>query len=163
MEILQLNILKSLIIILFIILYWKFVYYPLHKKDYTPISFFVVGGILFFVGIYAFFFKKIINFENIKILYSILFIFLVVSFSMVVVGIKKHKLSSDVDITLTWAKRTFPFLPFWFWMIIAFPALFFVMVASNYLLGREHIVPWSMIFLAWVASNLRLYRKKLAK
>ena len=162
MEILGLNLIKSIIIIAIILFYWKFVYYRYHKKTYTPISFFVVGGILFFIGLYNFI-KGNIVIKDIIILYSICLVFLVVSFSFVIYAIQKHGLKKDVDITLTWTKKIFPFLPFWFWMLIAFPAIFFIMAATYFLIGPEHAVVWLMIFLAWIKSNLRLYNKEIVK
>jgi hypothetical protein len=163
MEILGLDVLKSVSIVLIVLLYWKFIYYRYHKDSYTPISFFIVGGTLFFIGIYAFFFENSVIFENIRILHYILPVFLIVSFAMVITGMHKHKLDSDVDITLTWTKKILPFIPFWFWMIIAFPVLFFVIIATYRLIGNEHVVIWSMIFLAWIASNRRLYKKRIEK
>lgn len=163
MEIFGLDVLKSAIIIAVVLLYWKFIYYPYHKRDYTPISIFIIGATLFFIGIYAFFFEKSVILSDVLILYSIFFLFLAVSFTEVLIGIHKHGLRKDVDITLTWAKRVFPFVPFWGWMIIAFPALFFIPVATLKILGPEHVVFWGMVFLAWVASGLKLYRKEIAK
>jgi|APSaa5957512622_1039677.scaffolds.fasta_scaffold30499_1 hypothetical protein len=154
--------LKSLIILGCMLLYWKFIYYPFHKKDYTPISFFVLGGGLFFYGCYGFI-QGVSNFHNIKFVYIIMVIFLACSFSLLLIAIKKHGLKTDIDITLTWAKKTFPFLPFWFWMIISFPAIFFVQLATFDLIGAEHIAIWVMVFIAWVFSNFRLTRNYILR
>ena len=160
MEIIQFNLIKSIIILLVVLLYWKFIYYKYHEEDYTPFSFFSFGAILFFIGLYEFIRSNVI-YSNITLIYGACLIFLVISFSLVIYGIKKRGLNKKVDITLTWTKKVFPFVPFWFWMIIAFPALFFIMLATYYLLGPEHIIFWAMVFLAWIASNVRLIRKIL--
>jgi hypothetical protein len=163
MQILGLDVLKSVMIVLVVLLYWKFVYYKYHKNAITPISYFAIGALLVFIGFYAFFFEGSVTFENVRIIHYIIPAFLIVSFLMVIRGINKHGLDDDVDITLTWTRKTFPFIPFWIWMIIAFPALFFIAIATYAILGPEHIVFWSMIFLAWVASDRRLYQKRIAK
>jgi hypothetical protein len=154
--------LKSLIILGAILLYWKFVYYPFHKKDYTPISFFILGGGLFFYGVYIFLIGNT-TIQNIIVIYSTMCIFLLASFSLLFMAIRKHGLKTDIDITLTWAKKTFPFLPFWFWMIISFPAILFIQLATFDLMGEEHLILWGMIFLAWIFSNYRLARDFILK
>lgn len=159
MEILGLDVLKSAIIIVIILLYWKFVYYKYHKK--APLSFFVIGGPFVIYGIYLFA-KGLVTFSDVAAISYIVLFFLIISFSLVLVAIKRHGLKSDVDLTLTWARKTFPFLPYWFWMIIS-PVLFFFVVSTYWLIGREYVIFWGMIFLAWIFSNRRLYRKEIAK
>ena len=149
------ELLKLTIILLVILVYWKFVYYPFHKKDYTPISFFALGGGLFFWGLYKFI-NESVTFSDIKTIYLLMCLFLTTSFFLLFIAIKKHTLKTDIDITLTWAKKTFPFLPYGFWMIISFPAIFFIQLATLDLLGPEHIALWGMIYLVWLASNYRL-------
>jgi len=156
------ELLKSLIIVAVVLIYWKFVYYPYHKKDYTPISFFFIGGGLFFYGLYLFFNERVI-FSEISLVYYIMLGFLITSFTLLLISIKKSKLKTDIDITLTWAKKTFPFMPYWSWMIIAFPALFFILIATYGLLGQEHIAFWGMVFIAWIFSNLKLYKKHIRR
>ena len=151
------NILKILLIILCVLLYWKFVYYKYHKRDFTPISYFIFGGILVILGIY-FFAKGWVSFSNVRIIYLLMAFSLLGAFTLVSYGVKKKGLVKDVDITLTWAKKTFPKISYHFWLILAFPAIFFMIISTRHILGEEFIFFWLMILLAHTASNYRLYR-----
>jgi len=163
MEIWGLDVLKSAMIIIVILLYWKFVYYKYHKKAITPILFFLAGGISFFIGIYTLINHRV-SFEDIKYVYYALMVFALFSFASVIYAVSKHGLNNDVDITLTWCKNVFPFVPYYFWMVVAiFPSFFFITFTTYYALGNEHVVLWAMIFIAWIRSNVRLYRKEVLK
>ena len=163
MEILGLNLVRSIIIILIILLYWKFVYYPYHKKN-VNLSLFLSGTvILFFIGIYSFFFAKTVAFYDIAAIYSLIFIFMTGTVILEGISLKDHKLDGDVDLTLALFRQIMPFIPHWFWLIIAFPALFFIAAGTYTILGKEHVLFWAMIFIAWVFSDIRLYHKRIAK
>ena len=157
------NPLKIALIILGVLLYWKFIYYKYHTKPITPFLYFSVGGLLTLYGIWLFFIQKTITTIQIIPIYATTLIFLIVSFYLVVVAVKKHKLKKEIDITLTWAKKNFNFLPYEFWMIISAPAIFFIMISTYYLLGEEHITLWAMILLAWIFSNYKLTKNYLSK
>lgn len=163
MEIFGLNLVKSLIIIIVVLLYWKFVYYRYHRKLITPLSFVFVGGAIGLYGVYCWLIDKTVYYQNVKFLYFISVVFGIVSFSLVLVAMSKHKLKKDIDITLTWTDRILgrPFV--YFMILIAFPAFFMIMLGTYVLLGKEHIILWIMIFLAWIASDIRLYRKEVMR
>ncbi|VVB79641.1 Uncharacterised protein [uncultured archaeon] len=148
---------KGIIIILCVLIYWKLVYYKYHTKSITPFLFFFAGGASFFVGLWAVISNRI-NFQEILPIYYLVAGYMLFSFILVFVGISKKGLGKKVDITLTWAKKVFPIFPFYFWMLVAFPALFFIMLATLFFLGQEHIFFWAMVLLAWILSNYRLFK-----
>lgn len=163
MEILEFDVAKSISIILAVLLYWKFVYYKYHEKDITPISFIVGGGALAIYGFYAYYFEKSISFNNIVPTIYIFLAFAVFSFISLLFVVHKWGLHKGNDITLTWLKKTFPFVPYWFWMIAVLPAFFFIMIATYKFLAKEYILFWIMILLAWIRSNIRLYKNYILK
>ena len=163
MEILGLDALKSAVIILAVLLYWKFVYYKYHKKDFTPISFFVVGGCLVVYGFYAWYFEKIVSFENIKIIASIFLVFAAFSLSLVFFAIRRHGFIKEVDINLTWIKKHFGIVFAYLCIFLAFPVYVFIMLGTYRILGKECIIFWALIILAWAFSNIRLIKKGMLK
>jgi hypothetical protein len=153
------DLVKIILIIAVVGLYWKFVYYKYHGKDFTPISLCVGGGILFIYGFYLFFIKKSVFFQDVAILYFIMLIFAAMSYTLTVIGISKRGLSKNIDITLTWIKKFFPHIPPYFWYVfVDVPAFFFVLVATYGILGQEHIFFWGLILSAWVVSGIRLFK-----
>jgi len=150
---------KITLIIAGVILYWKFVYYKYHRKNFTPISLCIGGGILFLYGLYLFSIKKSVIFQDVATLYFILVAFIAISFVLTIIGISKHGLNKNIDITLTWAKKMFPFIPYYFYYVfIDLPVFFFMLVATYGTLGQEHVFFWSLVLLAWVASGIKLYK-----
>ncbi len=147
---------KEIIIVLVVILYWAFVYYPYHKRDYTPISIIVGGGILVFVGIYGFV-SGIVSIYNILSIAITLLVLMGISFILLLIAIRKHGLKTDIDITLTWIKRKLGKSWVNVALIIAYPSLFFVIAGTYVLLGKEYYVLWIMIFAAYIISNVKLF------
>ena len=110
-------------------------------------------------GAYNWLFQKTLSFQDISILYHISIVFLAVSFTFVFLGMKKHGLKKGIDITLTWTDKLLgkPFI--YIIMIISFPAFIIILMGTYKILGQEHIIFWSMIFLAWVVSGYKLLTK----
>lgn len=163
MEIFELNILKSFIIILVIILYWKFVYYKYHKKDITPITLLSCALVSSIIGLYELLIDKQIKFQQISIIYFAILFWLVFHTIFILIGIKRHGLNKDIDITLTFIYNKFGKIFVIFTMIGSFILPFFMVFGTYFLLGREHIILLAMIFLAWIASGLKLFFKKVIK
>lgn len=158
MEIFGLDVLKSAVIILVVLIYWKFVYYKYHKEDFTPISVGSASVILVCIGIYALFFERSVVFAEISFLYYVLVVFLVGTCILEGIALSKHEMDKDIDITFSWLNRKLPFIPVWLWMTLAFPAFLFMIIATFKLFGKEYFVLWAMILLAWAASGVRLLK-----
>jgi len=158
MSLFDLDLIKSLIIILVVILYWKFIYYKYHTKPITPILFAIFGLILASVGFYYWFFKKIVLFKEIQPVGYILLLFITLSFIFILIGIKKHGLNPRLDITLSWVDKNFGRIFVYLTMIGTYPVLIFTMFTTFVLLGKEYIVFWIMIFIAWTISGIKVLR-----
>jgi len=156
------NFIKVIIIILFVLLYWKFIYYKYHRKPITPISFFIFFSTFGVFGIYLLL-KNLIFVSDIIPIYTVLSVWTLVSWILVIIAKNKHRLNDNIDITLTWCTKKIPFIPYYFWMIITFPAFFLMMLSSRFILGPEHIFLWGLIFLAWVKSDYILIKKSILK
>jgi len=153
-----LNLIKSLIIILVVLLYWKFVYYKYHKKPITPLLFAVLGSILAIIGFYFWFMDKGVRFKEIIPLFYVLLLFITLSFIFALIGIKKYDLNPKIDITLSWVDKTFGRIFVYLTMIGTYPVLIFNMIATFILLGKEYVVFWMMIFVAWTISGTKVLR-----
>ena len=160
MEIFGLEVLKSLAIILVVILYWKFVYYKYHKRDITPILFFVLGGALAIYGFYSWFFEKSVAFNDIAVLAYVFLAFAAISLSIVIIALRKHGFVKDVDITLTWIKKHFGKTIAYLCMPFALVIYVFIMFATYRILGKEYIIFWIMILGAWIKSGIVLLKKE---
>ncbi len=149
---------KGTVVIIIILLYWRFIYYKYHEKNFTPLSFVLYGGFAGIIGFYSLFILKTVKFSDYNWLFYILAGFAAISFSLVLIGWKKHSLISGVDITLHWIDKVLgrPFV--YIAMLVTFPVFFFALAGSYTLLGKEHIFLWGMVILAWIKSNIRLFR-----
>ncbi len=148
---------KIIAIVLAIVIYWKFVYYPYHYSSYTPISFVVAGAVLFFAGIYGLFIKKDVKFKDLKYLYYVILFFAVVSEVFILLAVLKHGLLPGIDITWAWIAVNLGNIPLILIILLSFP-VYLIMLAGTYkLIGKEHVFIWGMICLAWIVSNYRLF------
>jgi len=157
------NLVLILTIIVAVLVYWRFVYYKYHEKDFTPISFLVVGVPLLFYGIYAFFFEKSVVLNDIKLIFIVGIIFLIIAFILDFIGIKKHGLKRKLDITLDWYNKIFGKKSICVLIILSFPGFLFLMAGTFRIFGQEHLFFWGLIFLAWVFSDIRLLKNYVIK
>lgn len=130
----EINILKSLIIIIVVLLYWKFVYYKYHRKNITPITLLTGALVSSLFGLYELFINKSANFEDIKIIYFCILFWLIFHTIFILIGIKRHGLNKDIDITLTFLYSKFGKVFVIFTMIGSFILPIF-MVFGTYFLG----------------------------
>jgi len=140
------------------LLYWKFVYYKYHKRDFTPISVGFVSIALVSIGIYAYYFEGSITFKEIAALWFICVIFLIGAciFEGILLYKEGEKINKNIDITFTWLRKKMPFIPVWLYLLLSFPAFIFMLMATKRIFGEEYIILWIMVFIAWTFSTFRL-------
>src|SRR3989344_3997005 len=148
--------LKPVLIVLTVLIYWIFVYYPYHYSNYTAISFIVGGGILFFIGIYSLFFEKSFGFKEIKALYLTVLAFSIVSEILILIAFIKHGFVEEIDITWFWVYQNLGFPIAIFAILMSFISYLFILAGTYRILGKEHVYLWGMILIAWFVSNVRL-------
>ena len=147
---------KAGLIVFAVALYWIFVYYRFHDLDYTPISFFIGGGILSLTGLHALFISKSVKFKEIKWAYIVLVIAQTICTALILAAMWKHGLTKDIDVVSEWTARTFGIYFLYFGMIAIYP-IYALMLAGTYkLLKKEHIFFWGMILLAWTVGGTKL-------
>jgi len=147
---------KIIAILVLVVLYWIFVYYPYHYFIYTPISGLVVAGACVVYGFYCFFIEKSVRFDDVRIVSYLISAMSVIMLIFVNLAITKHGLSNNVDIMLTFFRDYLGMSFAYVGMVIAWPCLLFVGIATYRIIGKEHIYLWVMLFLAWLASNVKL-------
>ncbi len=150
-----------IILVIFIIFYWKCVYYKYHTSDITPISLFLLGLFLGVTGILFYFTGQIsttVLFENILPTYSILIAFMIVSYILIYIGYKDNKkhINKHIDVFLTFMKthelwKIVPIL-----LAASFPLVIFIVIGSYIVMGPDHIYIWAIVFVGWIGSNARL-------
>lgn len=152
-----LNLIKSLIIILAVLLYWKFVYFKYHKAPWGPLNFVFFIGIFSSIGAYAFFSESVVfqDFKNVFIVYAA---FYFISTLLVYTAYKKHGLTSKIEITYSWIYWNFGKSAVYFVLILIYPALFFTIAGSRLIFGPEYIIIWILIFFAWIRSDIKIVR-----
>jgi len=158
MEILNLSAPKSFVIFLGMLVFWKFFYYKYHKKLAVAIMLSSVSAIFCLIGIYYAISNLFLTWDILALYY---FFLICMSLTVILENLilMKHQMNNNIDITLTFFKKIMPFIPFWFWFAIAFPALFFIIVGANVIFGKEYIILGIMVSGAWVASLTRLFRR----
>jgi hypothetical protein len=143
-------------IVFAVALYWMLVYYRFHNTDYTPISFFAGGAILFLIGLHVLLVSKSVKFREIKWTYITLVIVYSISLTLILIAMWKHGLIKEIDVVSEWVARTFGIYFLYFGMAVIYP-IFALMVAGTYkLLKKEHVFFWGMIILAWFVSMTKL-------
>jgi hypothetical protein len=163
MEIFGLDVLKSALLILAMILYWKFVYYKHHTEDITPISMILAGGCLVVYGSYSWLKLGSVSFSDISVLAHIFLLLALISFFILILELRKHGFVKDVDITLTWIKRNFGEITAYLCILLVLPVYVMIMFGTYSIFGKEHVVLWAMVILAWIKSNIVLLRKNPLK
>ncbi len=146
---------KAIIIILVVLIYWTIVYYRFHYKPYTPISLIAGGFILGVIGLYGLF-NGNVTFFDISLIYYIIIGFYVISHILIYLGAMKHGLIPGVDITLNWIKQRFGMWAVYLGCLIIYPLIFFVIAGTYLLLGKEQVYFWGLIIIAWTISNIKL-------
>jgi len=154
--------LKAVLIILCILIYWKFFYYH-HRNGKTAQFYLLIPAVIAVLTGAYFFCTGIIIPRSIYILYSIIFIYNTLAFVNIYFALKKHRLSSGVDYSLNWIKRTLGQFFVYVAVVISYPCLFLMAIGTYGLLGDEHIYLWIMVILAWTASGIRLLRNHTLK
>ncbi len=159
-----------IIVVIFIIFYWKCVYYPHHTSDITPISLFLLGVFLYTASILSIFtgnmtIQTIVTY--IIPTYAVLAAFMVVSYSLIIIGMKDNKnhINKHIDISVTYVKKlglgSFTHI----FMAISIPLAIFLVIGSYVVFGPDHVYVWAILFIGWIASNARLvnYIEKIRK
>jgi len=163
MEILGLNLLKSLIIIIGMLLYWKFVYYKYHEAPGGPLNFIVWMTIFGLAGAYGLLISKTLIFQNFKIVFIIFALCYFLGTILVYTATKKHGLTKGIEITYNWIYRHTGKFFVYLMLVLIYPILFFTIAGTSFILGPEHVILWTMIFLAWIRSGYKLAKNYILK
>jgi len=149
--------LKGIIIILIVLIYWKFIYYNHRTKDNAQFYVLIPAGIATLIGLYTYFFIERIAFSNINILFYTNVVYLSTGFILVFLASLKHGLKPKIDYTLSWFDKVFGRFFIYLSFIIAYPAFFFMITGTYKVFGEEHIYLWILILGAWTVSQTKLF------
>lgn len=147
---------KALVIISLVFIFWIFFYYRFHRTIYVPISLILGSGVLMFIGIYAFFIEKNVKFRNVKTTYIIMVILLLTAQILIFWGVFTQGLNQNVDITLTLMNKLLGMPVVYGFLAFCYIGIFFIIVGTRKIMGREYIYFWTLIILAYTISNIRL-------
>ena len=149
------EIIKPIIIVLVVTIYWALVYYKYHYTSPGPLTLVLGGFVVGCVGLYGLLSGKA-TFEDIKILYYALVIFYIICHILLLFGFKKYGIKSKVDITAEWIKRNLGTAYVFIGMVSLYFLIIFVLLGTFTLLGKDHIYLWILILGAWTVSNTKL-------
>lgn len=155
--------LKEVIIILGVLIYWKFIYYKYHSSKNAALVLLIPSIIALGIGLYSYFFEKNIFFSDIKIIYWILIILYTISLFLVFLAIRKHGIKPDIDRLSEWTYRIFGEEILFLGAISNYVLYFFILIGTYTILGREHIYLWIMIIGAWIVSQGKLFLRYVIK
>jgi hypothetical protein len=148
---------KPIAIVLTIILYWIFIYYPYHYSVYTPIGAAVIGTLLVGLGFYSLFIKKEIKFKQIRREYFIFLALMLISDICVIIASLDFGLIPQVDITLAWLRDNFGLVLTIVFELLSYPFFVLIFAGTYKILNKEHFYLWLLVFLAWTVSIARLF------
>ncbi len=155
--------LKEVLIILAVLLYWKFIHYKYHQSKYGGFIALIPTTIAIIVGLYSYFFEKNILLFHFFVIYSIVAVYYLIGVIFISIASKKHGLSNKIDVIAEWTVRVFGKTFYAFALIVSLFLLFFSVVGTYRILGFEHIYLWAMIILAWSRSGIKLFRNYVIK
>jgi hypothetical protein len=112
-------------------------------------------------GAYAVIIDETVEFEHIKLVYAASVLFLLGSYALILLAVRKRPLNPEIDITLSWIDRTFGRPHVYISVILSFPAFALIVAGTRKILGPEHLWFWVMIFSAWFVSGVRLFGKTI--
>ena len=150
-----------IIVVIFIIFYWKCVYYPHHESDAVPISLFLLGLFLGSIGLFYFLAGQIttpILMTNVIPVYTVFVLFMAAAYSLIYIGYKnkQNHINRHIDVFLSVMKK----LKLWsivpLLIAISFPLVLFIVMGTFILFGSDHIYIWGLVFIGWIASDIRL-------
>ena len=131
-------------------------YYKYHYTLYPLILIDTLGIFFLFYGIYASI-KKQVKFKDIKWIFLILVIFLILDKIFVFTAASKHGLSPGVDIILTFGTEIFGKIFLYFQAIVPFIVILFILMGTYKLMGKYHVYPWVLILFMWALSGMKLF------
>ena len=144
-----------------VLLYWKFFYYKDRNAKTAQFYVLIPAVIATLVGFYAF--LRGTEYDSFRILYYVSFVYLTTGFILVLIACLKHELNPQIDYTLSWFKKTLGKFSIYLAFIVSYPAFFFMIIGTYYLLGNEHIYLWILVFGAWTVSQLKLFFRYVIK
>lgn len=151
------KVIKPLVIVLAVMLYWVLIYYPFHYSKWTPISAVAGGTILLVLGAYSMFIKKEVKFRDVMPVYIVFLILMFISDIFLLIAATNNGLIPEVDITLSWIKGNFGLFTAIIADLLGYPVFIVLMAGTYKLLDKEHLYLWIMVFLAWSVSTIRLF------
>ena len=156
------DMIKEIVIILVVLLYWKLFYYN-HRSPKTSQFYLLIPAVIAcLAGIYSFFIGDAIP-KNVYVISFIVLVYDALAFINIGLVLRKHKLNHKIDFTLTWIKKTLGIFFVYVAVIISFPALFFIVLGTYKLLGYEHIYLWVLVLIAWLVSGIKLFKNHVIK
>ena len=153
-----LSMLKIFLIILAVLVYWKFIYYKYHNSKNGALVLIIPSAISMIVGLYAYSFENIFILYHMFVIYFIILFYYITGIILIYHASKKKGLNNKIDVLSEWVTRVFGRVLFIIGVIIVFPLLLFSVVGTYRIFGFEHIYLWIMIFFAWSRSGIKLFR-----
>lgn len=150
-----------IVLIIFILFFWKFVYYRYHETILSTAVLVFLATFLGAVGIvYTAAGRLAVGtlVSNIAVIYIPLAILASSSYAIIFSGYKKNKnhMNKHIDITITLFKK----LGFWkeipVALLLSLPLFLLIVIGSYAVLGAGNIYVWILVMAGWIASDVRV-------
>lgn len=138
--------------------YTLFVFFPFHRKAFTPLSIIIASAIAGSLGI-ASFIRKEVLFQQVSLVFYILASLIFASLFFGLFIYKKGGIG--IDITLNYISKKFGMKAVYLFALILIPASLFVVYGTYSLLGKEHIFFWTVVFIFGSVSSLRTIKETI--
>ena len=146
---------RGLLIVIGVLLYWVFVYYPFHYTIFTAIFMITSVSVLSIIGGYYLLIREI-ELKDVEPIVFLCFVGHLISIIFIFYFSLNYGMSERVDITFSFIYHAFGLLPAVIIALMFFPAIVFLAIGTRKIFGEEYIYFWMMVLLAWIASGFKL-------